>query len=642
MCGICGFTGSTQYPDANRILKTMCDVMAHRGPDGEGQYIDGEVALGHRRLSLVDLEGGHQPMVRASRDMHSSVTTPKSSTFTTGDYAIVFNGEIYNYKDLRAELQGLGYSFETSSDTEVLLVAYIAWDKKLLDKVRGMFAFAIWDRITQELFCARDFFGIKPFYYSTTDTGCFIFASEIKSILEHPRIQRKLNEDALEQYLSFQYSVLPETFFKGIFKLPPAHYLTIKSGEAPKITQYWQIDYDIDETLSQDQAAKQIHAAVQNSVSYHMIADVEVASFLSSGVDSNYLTASLHDQGGNIKTFTVGFETADGEKYNEISYAREASEHLCVENYSHVITEDEFWNSLATVQWHMDEPSADPAAVALYFVDRQAAKKVKAVLSGEGSDEFFGGYPIYQTPVENQKLSWCPKPVLRLGAKVLKALEVRGANFLYRAGTPIEEQFIGNAYIFSEEEREQILKHKPSGISSGDITAPYYRDVAALDDVTKMQYIDMNLWLVGDILLKTDKMAMAHSLESRVPFLDKEVWSVARRLPTKLKVSSDATKTALRQAATNLLPQKFTKKLKLGFPVPTRVWLKQDKYYNRIKETFESPTAVKYFNTEQIIALLDEHKAGKEDNSRKIWTIYTFLVWHKEYFEDKMTDMLGA
>ena len=632
MCGICGFTGASAT-DAS-ILKSMCDIMAHRGPDGEGQYIADGVAFGHRRLSLIDLEGGNQPMVRATGGQASPVTSPaaEGTAYSTGDFAIVFNGEIYNYQDLRVQLEAEGYTFQTNSDTEVLLVSYIAWGEALLDRVRGMFAFAILDRKKEELFCARDFFGIKPFYY-TQAQGHFIFASEIKSILAHPAVKREVNPEALEQYLSFQYSVLPETFFKGVYKLAPGHCMTVKQGQEPQIKRYWQMDYAIDETLSPEAARDAIHDAVQDSVKYHMVADVEVASFLSSGVDSNYLTASLHAQGGNIKTFTVGFETADGDKYNETAYAKQASDYLGVENYSHVIGEDEFWNSLDAVQWHMDEPSADPAAVALYFVDKEAAKKVKAVLSGEGSDEFFGGYTIYQTPLENAKLSWCPRPILKAGSSVLSALGIRGANYLHRASTPLEQQFIGNANMFSVAERTELLKQAPSAVTPQDLTAPYYKQVANLDEVTRMQYIDMNFWLIGDILLKTDKMSMAHSLESRVPFLDKEVWNVARTLPTSRKVSLETTKIALRRAAEKLLPKQFCEKRKLGFPVPTRVWLKQDKYYNRVKEAFLSSCAEQYFNTDKLVKLLDDHRANITDNSRKIWTVYMFLVWHKVYFE---------
>lgn len=633
MCGICGFTGAAETD--RDVLKALCDIMAHRGPDGEGQYIANGIALGHRRLSLIDLEGGNQPMVRADAALASSVTSPatEGNAYTKGSYVLVFNGEIYNYRDLRTELEGAGYAFETNSDTEVLLVSYLAWGKGLLEKVRGMFAFALWDGPKQELFCARDFFGIKPFYY-TEYNGRFIFASEIKSILAHPGIERTVNPEALEQYLSFQYSVLPETFFKNIFKLMPGHCLTVKPGQAPAIERYWHIDFALDASITPDQASERIHAAVQESVAYHMIADVEVASFLSSGVDSNYLTASLHAQGGAIKTFTVGFETADGDKYNEITYAKEASDYLGVENYSHVIGEDEFWQSLGTVQWHMDEPSADPAAVALYFVDKEAAKKVKAVLSGEGSDEFFGGYTIYQTPLENAKLAWCPKPVLKAASSVLRAFGVRGANYLHRASTPLAEQFIGNANMFSVAQRRALLKNASGSTTPQDVTAPLYAEVQHLDDVTQMQYIDLNLWLVGDILLKTDKMSMAHSLESRVPFLDTGVWSVARTLPTPCKVTPATTKLSLRHAAEKLLPRRFCEKKKLGFPVPTRVWLKQDAYYHKVKDAFISPVAERYFHTEKLVELLDEHRQGRADNSRKIWTVYMFLVWHDVYFDE--------
>lgn len=635
MCGICGFTGAkaADFP----TLKAMCDIMEHRGPDGEGQYLDDGIALGHRRLSLIDLAGGNQPMVRADGAHESSVTSPAAEgpeTYTRGQYAIVFNGEIYNYQDLKQELTAMGWRFETNSDTEVLLVSYLEWGKSLLKKIRGMFAFAIWNRETRELFCARDFFGIKPFYY-TQVAGRFIFASEIKSILEHPLYIRELNEEALDQYLSFQYSVLPETFFKGIFKLEPGYHLTVHADGSIETEQCWRVDYDIDPNLTIEEATERIHAAVQDSVRYHRVADVEVASFLSSGVDSNYLTASLNDQGSDIKSFTVGFETPDGEKYNEISYAKEASDCLGIENFSHVISEEEFWSSLPRVQWHMDEPSADPAAVALYFVDKEVAKKVKAVLSGEGSDEFFGGYTIYQTPLENEKLAGIPKPLLSAGSKMLRALNIRGGNYLYRAGTPIEQQFIGNANMFSMAERKRILKHAHTGQTPADICAPRYAEVADLDDVTKMQYIDMKFWLVGDILLKTDKMSMAHSLESRVPFLDKEVWNVARTLPVPCKVSTATTKISLRRAAMKLLPERFCEKRKLGFPVPTRVWLTQERYYRTVKEAFTSPTAERFFNTAELVRLLDDHAAGKADNSRKIWTVYSFLIWFNVYFVER-------
>ncbi|MCL1797521.1 MAG: asparagine synthase (glutamine-hydrolyzing) [Eggerthellaceae bacterium] len=631
MSGICGFIGTTNSPQ--QTLTAMCGAIAHRGPDGEGHYVDEGIALGHRFCAHIDPEKGAQPLVRATGAPQSSLFSSTADTFETGDFAITFNGAIYNYQDLRSELVALGYSFSTNSDAEVLLVSYIAWNTKLLEKLRGMFAFAIWDRAQQELFCARDFFGIKPFYYTQTDEN-FIFASEIKAILEHPAAAtRAVNLTALELYLNFQYSVLPETFFKGIFKLAPAHYMIVKPGHAPRIERYGRMTYAIDETISIQEASERIHCAVQNSVAYHKIADVEVASFLSSGVDSNYITASASTLIDQLKTFTVGFATGETEKYNEISYAKQASDYLGIENFSHVITEDEFWGSLETIQWHLDEPAADPAAVALYFTDKEAAKHVKTVLSGEGSDEFFAGYTVYQTPLENKRLSWCPKPLLRGCAALLRALHLRGANYLTRAATAIEEQFIGNANIFTTEERNRLLKHQPSSITPQDITAPYYEEVAHLDDVSKMQHIDLNLWQVGDILCATDKMGMAHGIETRTPFLDEEVWAVARTLPTSCKVSYETSKVALREAAKNLLPPEFCEKRKLGFPVPTRVWLKEEKYYNLVKEAFTSPSAEKYFHTDELVKLLDDHRFGNVDKSRKIWTVYTFLTWHRVYFE---------
>lgn len=632
MCGICGFVGSSTQ--GVKTLKAMCDLMAHRGPDGEGQYFDKNIALGHRLLSLIDPGNSDQPMIRKGEEGSITLSSPATGVYDVGDYVLVFNGEIYNYQDLKAELCAQGYEFKTHSDTEVLLVSYIVWGTRLFEKVRGMFSFALWNRAKQELFCARDFFGIKPFYYTSVD-GVFVFASEIKSILEYPGVERQLNLEALEHYLSFQYSVLPETFFKGIFKLAPGHYALVKPGEEPRIRRYWQPDYDIDETISGEEARDRIHEAVQNSVNYHRIADVEVGAFLSSGIDSMYLTASLHKQGRNNKTFTVGFETPDGEKYNEISEAKQLGAHLDVENHSHAISGEEFWDNVGKVQWHMDEPSADPSAVALFLLNKEASRKVKTVLSGEGSDELFGGYTLYQTPLENAKLSWCPKPILRAGSALLGKLKLRGANYLYRASTPIEQQFIGNAHIFSETERADILRQQSGMLSLQDVTGPAYRKVSHLDDITKMQYIDLTFWLVGDILLKTDKMSMAHGVESRVPFLDKEVWSVARTLPTEHRVDLETTKISLRRAAEMLLPKRFCVKRKLGFPVPTRLWLKQDKYYRRVKRAFVSKTAEQYFHGAALVQLLDEHREGVVDNSRKIWTVYAFLVWHKEYFGHK-------
>lgn len=652
MCGICGFTqaGEGSLP----TLKAMCDVMAHRGPDGEGQYLDPEsgIALGHRRLSLIDLAGGNQPMIRATGDHSSRVTSPaldadgsyiqgEEAGAARGDYAIVFNGEIYNYQDLRAELEAQGWSFYTHSDTEVLLVGYLAWGEGVLDKLRGMFAFAIWNRRTRELFCARDFFGIKPLYYTVqhmkgASGSQFIFASEIKCILEHPAYERELNREALEQYLCFQFSALPETFFKGVFKLPPAHCLTVHADGSIEMRRYWKPEYRFDEQRSRKDTVDAIDSVMRDSVHYHNVADVEVGSFLSSGIDSSYMAACLAKENPSIKTFTVGFSEYEGER-DEISWARELADELHIKNTNHHIGEEEYWESLPLVQWHMDEPSADPSAVALYFVDKLAATQVKAVLSGEGADEFFGGYKIYQTPFANAKLGWAPKGLLKGASKAARALHVRGANYLERASEQVEDWYYTNAngVAFSPAERERVLRGGcPGAPTPQQLTAPVYAEVAQEDETTRMQYVDLFFWLVGDILLKTDKMSMAHSLESRVPFLDRRVFDLSATVPTSLKANGEQTKIALREAAERAIPKDWAQKEKLGFPVPVVNWLREERYYNQVKEWFTGDIAREFFNTDELVRILDEHKAGA-DRSRKIWIVYMFLMWYKIYFVDR-------
>ena len=660
MCGICGFTGAVDTAADYDILKAMCDVMAHRGPDGEGLYLSDGIALGHRRLSLVDLKGGGQPMIRSSSDHEATIATTaiafehtrgqaaetrasstlvaQPKTLKRARWSIVFNGEIYNYRELRDELQALGFAFATDSDTEVLLVGFIAWAQGVLNRVRGMFAFAIYDADAHELFCARDFFGIKPFYY-TVQNGQFIFASEIKSILEHPAYERALNEEALAQYLCFQFSALDETFFKGVYKLQPGHFMRVNSSGNVDVECYWKPDYQFDENRSLGDTVDLIDQVIRDSVRYHNVADVEVGSFLSSGIDSSYLAACLTRENPAIKTFTVGFSEYKGAR-DEISWARELAGLIDVENDSHHISEEEFWEAFPRVQWHMDEPSADPSAVALYFVDKLAALKVKAVLSGEGADELFGGYRIYQTPFANEHVGKVPRPLLRAGSKALRAMGKRGANYLERASEQVEDWYYTNAngVAFTPDERDHLLSaelrervaHTPT---PQQLTAPVYAEVETLDETTRMQRVDLQFWLVGDILLKTDKMSMAHSLESRVPFLDREVFRIASSIPTSQKADEHQTKLALRKAAERAIPIDWAQKEKLGFPVPVASWLREEHYHDLVRDAFISETAARFFDTDELVRLLDEHRAGT-DRSRRIWIIYAFLVWYRVYFEE--------
>ncbi|MGN0591822.1 MAG: asparagine synthase (glutamine-hydrolyzing) [Ruminococcus sp.] len=620
---MCGFTGFTNHIDnSNLVLGEMLDKIKHRGPDAEGTYIDESVALGHRRLSIIDVsEAGNQPLY--SED---------------GSLVLVFNGEIYNYQTIREELIQKGYHFATQTDSEVLIYGYREYGAKLLERLRGMFAFVIWDKEKKTLFGARDFFGIKPLYYAQMgDT--FLFGSEIKSFLCHPHFKKELNTDALENYLTFQYSPCAETFFKGVYKLPPAHYFTYQDGKL-EIQRFWEVEFHADEKPDLNTWVERISDTFHDSVRAHKIADVEVGSFLSSGVDSSYVAAIADVD----KTFTVGF--GKEERYNEIGWAKEFSNAIGIKNYSKVIEPEEYWEKLPLIQYHMDEPLADPSAIALYFVCNLASQSLKVVLSGEGADEIFGGYNVYSDPGSTFYDRLPAGFKHGVASAVSKLPAKRGLNFFVRKGRTVEERFIGNAYMFTPKERKELLKIQTNAPDPTVITKPFYDQVQGYDDVTKMQYLDLHMWMAGDILLKADKMSMANSLELRVPFLDKEVMALASQIPTRYRVThkettADAkyiTKYAMRLAAKKDTPPQTAKtaaKKKLGFPVPIRVWLKEDGYYHTVKTAFTGKAAQQFFHTEKLVQLLDDHRAGKADNSRKIWTVYMFLVWYGVYFQEE-------
>ena len=610
MCGICGFTG--QIIDRDETIKNMTEVITHRGPDDNGFYLDGGISMGFRRLSIIDLGTGHQPIYNEDQTL-----------------VLTFNGEIYNYRELREELLAQGHVFSTETDSEVLLHGFEQWGEKLLDRLRGMFGFAIYNKKDKSLFIARDFFGIKPMHYTQVGDS-FVYASEIKSILQFPGFEKKFNYRALDNYLSFQYVVPPETFFEGVYCLLPGHYLWYKDGKVTT-TRYFEPQFHPDESMTEEEAVDKIEQVFENSVNAHKISDVEVGCFLSSGVDSSYVSTYFADQ----KTFTVGFDF--GERYNEISWAKRLSEKIGVDHRTKLITSEEFWESIEKVQYHMVQPLADPSCIALYFVSKLASESVKVVLSGEGADELFGGYTVYNEP---RVFKWYQRLLpyrlrMALYRFAKKLPDIKGRGFIMRGARPIEEKFIGNAFMYDADDKKRILKDPSIVTKPQDLCKKYYDRVKDYDEVTKMQYLDINLWMVGDILLKADRMSMANSLELRVPFLDKEVFKVASSLPAKLRVNRKNTKYAMRQAAMRHLPPETAQKEKLGFPVPTRVWLRDERYYNIVKEMFHSDTAKKFFNPDVITGFLDEHYSGKEDNSRKVWTIYIFLVWYDIYFKDE-------
>ena len=609
MCGIAGFMG--QVENRADVIRNMTEVITHRGPDSDGFFTDDNISMGFRRLSIIDLGAGHQPIYNEDKSL-----------------VLTFNGEIYNYKDLRKELIAKGHKFYTDTDSEVLVHGFEEWKEDMLPKLRGMFGFAIYNTKDNSLFIARDFFGIKPMHYTQIGND-FVYASEIKSILEYPKFEKKFNRKALDSYLSFQYAVPPETFFEGVYCLMPGHYLWYKDGEV-ETTRYFEARFNPDEEMTEEEAVDKIEKVFENSVNAHKIADVEVGCFLSSGVDSSYVSTYFADQ----KTFTVGFDF--GEKYNEISWAKNLSEKIGVEHHTHLISSEEFWDAVPTVQYHMDQPLADPSCIALYFVSRLASHYVKVVLSGEGADELFGGYACYNDPrvfkIYQTIVPHCIRKAIR--AICRKLPDIKGRDYLIRACDKLEERYIGNAFMYDYKQKQELLKDPSIATRPQDLTRKYYYRCRKYDDVTKMQYLDINMWMVGDILLKADRMSMANSLELRVPFLDKEVFKVASSLPTKLRCNKHNTKYAMRKAAVRHMPEATAEKEKLGFPVPTRVWLRDEKYYNVVKTKFKGKTAEKFFNTDVLVSWLDSHFSGKEDNSRRVWTIYVFLVWYDIYFDE--------
>ncbi len=603
MCGFVGFVDKEK--NKKKIIKDMADMIKHRGPDSDGYFCDENVALGFRRLSIIDLNNGSQPIYNEDNTK-----------------VIVFNGEIYNYEELKTELLKCGHIFKTETDTEVLLHGYEEYREELLPKLRGMFAFVIYDTNSKELFAARDFYGIKPFYYYKNDDE-LLFSSEIKSFLAHPNFKKELNLEMLESYLTFQYSVGEDTFFKNVYKLRPGHYLKYKDGSL-EIKKYYELKFDEDNTKTLEEWEKGIREHLDDSIKAHKISDVEVGSFLSSGVDSS-LIATL----SNVdKTFTVGFEN---KQYSEIDYAKDLSKKINTKNINKIITKKEYFDKISDIMYYMDEPLADPSCIALYFVANIASQNVKVALSGEGADEIFGGYNIYAEPYTWAWYYKIPYPIRKLiGSCASIFKHKRGINFLIRRGQKLEDRYVGNAFIFNNKEVKKILSYKPYKKGYQEFTKEYYDKVKDKDDVTKMQYIDFNFWLIGDILLKADKMSMANSLEVRVPYLDRIVIDYARHIPTKYKVDKNTTKKCFRRVASEVLEDKVSSKKKLGFPVPIRNWIKEDDIYNKIKSRFLE--AGEFFNTKEIVKLLDDHRNNKYDNSRKIWTIYIFLIWYDRYF----------
>lgn len=611
---MCGFVGVIHNKKnfEKKIIKEMNDCIEHRGPDSEGMYVDENIALGFKRLSIVGLsEKGNQPMICQNSNL-----------------ILTFNGEIYNYISLKIELEALGHTFITNTDSEVLIHGFESYGIGILNKLRGMFAFSIWDKKFKKMYIARDYFGIKPLYYTKVEEdNSILFGSEIKSLLKYPYFKKELNKSALKPFLMFQYSALDESFFKGVYKLKPAHYLVIENQEIKEVN-YWKFNFnEINNTMKSN--INRINEEITESAKLHTLGDVEVGTFLSGGIDSSYITTLIKPD----KTFSVGFKGYES-MFDETDLAKELSDKLGIKHYKKIIHADDFFEKLPKIQYHMDEPHANLSAVPLYFLSEMASKHVKVVLSGEGADELFGGYDWYK---KSKYLKIYEKLPLKFRKYISKKLKNTSKNrittFLRKGGETVEESFIGQASVFSSLDANDILSSSyKSSVESKDITKKIYSEVKNSDDLTKQQYLDINLWLPGDILQKADKMSMAHSLELRVPFLDRKVADLAKGLPSSHRMNGLKSKYVLREAASKVLPRAWAQRPKVGFPVPIRHWLKEEKYYNLVKETFNEKFVSDIFDVDKISIYLEEHYNGSKNRARYIYTIYIFLIWYKEYF----------
>ena len=627
MCGLLGMLAATgnvdKYVDA---LERSLPCMRHRGPDAAGTWHDGDAAFGFNRLSIIDLEHSHQPLRWGPEDEPDR-------------YAMTFNGEIYNYVELREELKGLGYTFHTEGDGEPIVLGYHHWGKDVVNHLRGMFGIVIWDTHTKTMFAARDQFGIKPLYYATTEAGT-VFASEMKCILEMAdEIGLELNLDrrAIEHYVDLQYVPEPESLHANIRRVESGCTVTLRPGEDVVAERYFKPRFPVQQVKQgeEQQLFNRIAEALEDSVAKHMRADVTVGSFLSGGIDSTAIATLAKRHNPDLLTFTTGFER---EGYSEVDVAAESAEAIGVEHIVKIVSPEEYAESIPKIMWYLDNPVADPSLVPLYFVAQEARKHVKVVLSGEGADELFGGYTIYKEPLSLAPFEKVPSPLRRGLGKLSQVLPegMKGKSLLNRGSMTMEERYYGNARSFNFDQMQRVIPWAKREWDHREVTAPIYAQSKDFDPVARMQHLDLFTWMRGDILVKADKINMANSLELRVPFLDKEVFKVAESIPYDLKISHGTTKYALRKAMEQIVPAHVLHRKKLGFPVPMRHWLAGDELYGWAQDTINESQTEDIFNKKEVLEMLKEHRDGVSDHSRRLWTVLSFMIWHGIFVEKRI------
>lgn len=627
MCGLLSML--TANTNANEFVSAIEDglpCMRHRGPDAAGTWHDDHAVFGFNRLSIIDLEHSHQPLRWGPED------NPER-------YAMTFNGEIYNYIELREELTAAGYTFNTEGDGEPIVVGYHHWGEDVVNHLRGMFGIVIWDTETQTMFAARDQFGIKPLYYATTEAGT-VFASEMKSILEMAEainLDLSLDRRAIEHYVDLQYVPEPESLHANIRRVESGCTVTLKPGGTVVSNRYFKPQFNaqpVPKDKEQD-LFDRIARALEDSVEKHMRADVTVGSFLSGGIDSSAIATLAKRHNPNLLTFTTGFER---EGYSEVDVAAETAAAIGTEHIVKVVSPEEYAESIPKIMWYLDNPVADPSLVPLFFVAQEARKHVKVVLSGEGADELFGGYTIYKEPLSLAPFEKIPSPLRQGLGKLSKVLPegMKGKSLLERGSMTMEERYYGNARSFNFDQMQRVIPWAKREWDHREVTAPIYAQSEHMDPVARMQHLDLFTWMRGDILVKADKMNMANSLELRVPFLDKEVFAVAETIPHDLKIANGTTKYALRKAMEQIVPPHVLHRKKLGFPVPMRHWLAGDELFGWAQDTINESQTDDIFNKHEVMEMLKEHRDGVSDHSRRLWTVLAFMIWHGIFVEKRI------
>lgn len=623
MCGIAGFFSRQSRENAAAELNGMLDSILHRGPDESGTMLDHGLAMGMRRLSIIDLADGSQPIFNE-----------------TGRYGIVFNGEIYNYKELRQQLLASGHVLKTHSDTETIVHLYESLGADCLHQLRGMFGLAIWDNVQQELFIARDRLGIKPLYY-TLVSGSFLFASEIKALLAHPLVKPQVDLMALSEYLSLKYVPAPRTLFAGIASLPPGHWLKIKNGEIVQTCRYWDLSFQKPSEQSNRTDADftdELQALLQETVSLHLRSDVPFGAFLSGGLDSSTIVALMSEQMSTpVKTFSVGF---DGEGIqDELPYANEVAQAFNCQHHTLKINAQDFIDLADKVLWHLDQPIADQATVATYMVAKLARQHVKMVLTGEGGDELFAGYARYQGEQYSRYTRWLPpfaSSALRWTFEKLPGL--RRAKIAAQALSYTDEakRFANWFPMFKDDIKQHLLCHEFSNLQHGaeQLFAEHLTHCDAQDSVDRMLYVDTKLWLADYLLLRGDKLTMANSLEARVPLLDHRVVEFAAQLPPNMKLRNGQRKFLLKQVARRKLPRSIIDRKKQGFPIPIERWLRNEAA-SLMQDLLSEDTIRRrgLFNPQFIRNRIQQHLVGYADHSTELWGLMSLEMWQRRFID---------